>query len=953
MNFIYINNNVSMKIKQVLSLIVLFLLSNIYTNASGNTGDKQRLKILELKCDYQKNPIGIDVLNPTLGWEVNSLKRGEKVIAYQIIVASNENLIAQDRGDIWDTGKVHNSNNEEIYFKGKPLQAYQKYYWKVKLWGINNKESDWSEVAHFEMGLLNENNWKAKWISEASKEIDNDEEFYKEHPAPMFRKEFSLNEVKEARLYIAGLGYYVAYINGERVGNHQLDPGWTSYDKRVYYSTFDVTNLLKKGNNAFGVVLGNGWYNPLPLRLWGTFNLRTALDLIGKPMLIAQLRVEYEDGTIEIISSDESWKTEKSPILKNNLYLGEVYDSRKEVVNWNRAHFDDSKWSSAVLSENQLNNLESQPIPPIRVTKEIVPIKLTNPKPGVYVYDMGQNFAGWIQFKTSGKSGTSVKFKYGELLHPDGNVNGLTTVVGQIKKPGLGGPGAPDIAWQSDEFILNGKKEQSFSPQFTFHGFRYVEVTGLDKEPQLEDMLGLRLNTDVASTGTFACSNEMFNKLYDIIDWTFLSNLYSVQSDCPAREKFGYGGDIIPVSDAYIHYYDMTRTYPKIARDFGDATRSNGSFTETAPFIEGIDDGGFGGGSGPIGWSLAHSVLLEKMYQYYGNKELINEQYVYSKNWLDFLIKQTDNYIIYRGIGDHEHIDPPQTELVNSELTPVTSTAFFYDAAKRVARLAKIIDKDEDYEEYTLLAEKIRTAYIDNLKIKGTAKFGLGTQTHQSFALKFNLIPENLRNDAMISLLDTIRIKHNDHLSTGIFGTKYLFDVLTDNGKGELAYKIANQKTAPSWGYMLEKGATTLWEHWDYSDDVYSHNHPMFGSISHWFVHTLAGIGLDEDAVGYDKIVIKPEILGDLSWAKASYNSVQGKVSSSWRVEGSEFNLDVDIPVNSTAKIYIPYNGTDLVFESGDKLTDAEGVSLLKFLDDRVLVEVGSGKYYFKSTFSK
>lgn len=937
--------------KQIVFMAFLVFTTSLYTSLFGNTVDENQLTIFELTCEYQRNPIGIGTLNPTLRWKVNSLKRSERVTAYQIIVASTTDLINQNIGDVWDTSKVENINNVEVRFNGKTLLSSQKYYWKVKVWGINNNESLWSEVAHFEMGLLNESKWKAVWISEAREQPINDEDFYNDHPAPMFRKEFSLNKVKKARLYISGLGYYEAYINGKRVGNHQLDPGWTSYDKRVFYSTYDVTDLLKNGNNAIGAILGNGWFNPLPLRLWGTFNLRTSLDLIGKPMLLAQLRVEYDDGTIEYISTDESWKTEKSPILKNNIYLGEVYDSRKEIPNWNRPDFDDSKWSDAILSENQLNNLEAQPISPIRITKKITPISLTNPKPGVYVYDMGQNFAGWIQFKTNGKSGTIVKFKYGELIHADGNLNGLTTVVGQIKKPGLGGPGSPDIAWQSDEFILNGDIEQSFSPRFTFHGFRYVEVTGLENEPAISDMVGLRLNTDVTPTGTFACSNEMFNKLYDIIDWTFLSNLYSVQSDCPAREKFGYGGDIVPVSDAYIHYYDMTRVYPKIARDFGDATRNNGSFTETAPFIEGIDDGGFGGGSGPIGWSLAHSVLLEKMYQYYGNKELIKEQYDYSKDWLNFIIKQTDNYIIQRGIGDHEQIDPSQTELVNSKLTPVTSTAFFYDAAMRVARLAKIIDKKEDYKKYVLLAEKIKTAYIDDLLIKGTAKFGLGTQTHQSFALKFNLIPENLKREAMASLLDTIRIKHNDHLSTGIFGTKYLFDVLTDNGEAELAYKIANQRTFPSWGNMLENGATTLWEHWDFSDDVYSHNHPMFGSISHWFVRVLAGIRLDDEAVGYDKIIIKPEILGDLTWAKASYNSVQGEVMSSWEIKEGRFNLDVNIPVNSTAKIYIPSNSLESVFEGDIKLSEVEGVRILKFLDRRVLVEVGSGNYSFKSKF--
>ena len=898
------------------------------------------LEPVALQCEYRTNPLGIDEKQPRLSWQFRSVARGQMQTAYQIIVASSAERLEPDRADMWNSGKVMSTENIHIPYNGKPLQSRQRYFWQVRVWDKDGSGSTWSSPAWWEMALLSPDEWTAKWIDDGKPVPERDEDFYKDDPAPLFRKEFAVGKgVKRARLYITGLGYYEAYLNGAKVGEQVLDPGWTTYGRRVLYSTFDVTDQIRQGANCIGVWLGNGWYNPLPMRMWGKFNLRDALT-VGRPRFIAQLEIEYADGTLQKVVSDESWQAGQSPILRNSVYLGEMYDARREQPGWSSPGFSDNHWRQARIAAEKLGVLQAQSQPPIRVTKIIKPVNITQPRPGVFIFDMGQNFAGWARLHVKGPAGTTVKLRYGELLYPDGTLNAMTTVAGQIKKPGRGGPGAPDTAWQCDTYILKGQGKEVYTPRFTFHGFRYVEVTGYPGRPTLDALQGLRLNADVTSAGSFSCSDSLFNRIYRMSRWTFLSNLFSVQSDCPHREKFGYGGDIVPTCTAFMLNFDMTAFYAKVVRDFADAVRPNGGLTETAPYV-GIADMGFGGGSGPIGWGFAHPLLQKELYRFYGNRRLVEEQYDVARRWVDFLSEHARDHIIDVGISDHESLDPKPTAL--------TGTAFYYAAAKLVADLAGIIGRNDDADRYAKLTREIKEAFVRRFLKPGSGRFDIGTQACQAFALYFDLVPARERQAAISVLLDEILNRHDGHLATGIFGTRYMLDVLTETGHSDVAYTVAAQKTFPGWGYMLQNGATTLWEHWAFSDNVYSHNHPMFGSIVGWFYSAIAGIRPAADAVGFDRVIIKPEPVKALTWARASYQSVRGRVASEWRKENGRFVLNAEIPVNTVARIYLPTSNAAAITESGISVNDSKDVVFLGMEDNRAVFRVGSGRYVFRS----
>ena len=829
------------------------------------------------RCEYRVNPLGIDNPQPRLAWVLEGDRRGENQTAYQVLVASSASKLEHGNADLWDSGKVASAESVQVAYAGKPLVSGQCVWWKVRVWGIDDHPSHYSKPASIETGLLSPDDWRAQWIQRGSVGPLTDAQRFADHPAPIFRKEFALDKkITRARAYVSGLGYYELRLNGGRVGDHVLDPGWTSYSKQVLYSTYDVTAQLKQGRNAVGLMLGNGWFNPLPLRMWGHINPREALT-IGEPRAIVQLVVEYADGARETIVTDPSWRVSDGPILRNSVYLGEVYDARREQPGWDAAGFDDSQWKPAeVAGEPRIGPLRAQDAPPIRITRSLKPVKLGEPKPGIYIFDFGQNFSGWARLKVSGPAGTRVRLRSGELIYPDGTLNGMTAVCGQIKGGGANyvyeGEGEPRTAFQLDEYILKGKGTEVFTPRFTFHGFRYVEVTGFPGKPALDSLEGLRLNSDVASAGSFECSNEMFNRIQRMVLWTELSNLFSVQSDCPHREKYGYGGDIVASSEMAMLNFDMSGFYSKAARDLLDAVRPNGGFTETSPFV-GISDEGLGDQSGPIGWGTAQPLLLAQLRQYYGDDRPLREQFEATKRWVALLRSLAKDGILDNGISDHESLVTKPRAL--------SGTAFYYFNVKLFAQLAAAMGKDADARGASLLAEQIKTAFNQKFLTKGTGRYDAATQACQAFALHHGLVPAGERTRALDVLVADIA-SHGDHLTTGIFGTKYMLNALTDAGRADVAYRLVNQRTFPGWGHMLEQGATTLWEHWEFSDNTFSHNHPMFGSVSEWFYKALAGIQPAPDAVGFDKIVIKPQPVGDLRWVRASHDTARGRVSSAW-----------------------------------------------------------------------
>lgn len=922
-----------------------FIIAAIFPVCSS----KQAKAPHSLKCEYLEDPLGIDNPRPRFSWMINSDIRGTKQNAYQILVSTSPDALNENQGEVWNSKKISSDNSFHAVYQGGDLKPQTTYFWKVRIWDSNGDVTTFSKPAKFETGLLHKEDWQGQWIGDGSKPPKNDKDFYDKIPAPLFRKSFSINgDLQKARLYISGLGYYEAYLNGDKVSDHLLDPGWTNYGKTTYYAVYDITMMLNTGTNAIGVMLGNGWYNPLPLRLFGRWNLREILT-IGQPKVIAQLELTYKDGTKERIITDETWKTAPGPIMKNNIYLGEAYDARNEKEGWTSPDYDDSAWKWATHTTAPGGELEYQFIPAIKHTKTIEPVAITEPSDGVYVVDMGQNFAGVIRMEVSGEKGTEVKLRYAEVLHEDGNIDVRTSVACQIKEEFSmdGGPGAPETAWQEDRYTLKGGGTEVFQPTFTFHGFRYIEITGYPGKPSLDNFKGIRLNTKLTDVSEFECSNELFNKIQEISDWTFLSNVFSIESDCPAREKFGYGGDMVGAGPAFMMNYDMNAFYAKTVRDFQRDQRKHGGMTECAPDI-GINIRGVTEDTGPVGWTLAHPFLLEKLYQFYGNKQIVKEQYIPLKRLVDFYREHVPDYIIRDGISDHN--------MLGERPRAVTSTAFYYDHARILAKLARVLDKKEDLHKYNQLAENIKQAFINEFVDKESGKVGNRSQTAQTCALFYNLTSDSTtRTNIEKGLIDEIVNKHDSHLSTGIFCTRMMLLHLGELERADLAYAIVNQHDFPGYGFMIKNGATTLWENWEKKIHD-SKNHPMFGSVSEWFYASVLGIRPASDAVGFDKIIIKPEVTRHMEWAKGSYQSIRGKIASSWKNEHAKLTFNVQIPFNALAKIFVPLpddesftlrEGDELLITSRNLEGTTEGLKFIEINENFAIFEAGGGNYHF------
>jgi alpha-L-rhamnosidase len=933
--------SLSAYVRRATPYVLLLAVAAMLTNDEASSAAPVSIRAANLRCEYAVDPLGIDAATPQLSWILEAARdglRGEVQTAYQVVAGSTVAGLAAKRPELWDSGKVPSNRTLGIGYAGKPLRSGQEVFWKVRVWDRKGRASAWSAPARWEMALLDPDDWKGKWIAAKTEGDPDPEASFRDDPAPLFRREITLRKnVARARAYVTGLGYYELRINGERVGDHRLDPAWTSYSHRVFYSTYDVTRHLRQGANAVGALLGYGWYHPVALPLFGRFDLRTELRT-GMPRLILHLEIEYVDGSRETLGTDESWKWTDGPIVRNSVYLGEVYDARREQPGWDQPGFDDRAWRPSVPAKEPLGPLQAQPLPPIRATRDVKPVAVTEPKPGVFIVDLGQNFAGVVSMKVNGEAGRRVTLRYGELLYPDGTLNPMTSVMGQWKnRPVPAGSERPRTAWQQDAYVLKGEGEETFTPRFTFHGFRYVELTGYPGGPPLDAVVGRRMNTDLEPAGEFSCSDPMLNRIQEVTEWTFLSNVFSVQSDCPHREKLGYGGDIVAASEMALLNYDMAAFYAKTVRDFADGVRPNGGFPETAPYV-GIADEGLGEGSGPIGWGTAHPMLLWQLYQYYGERRLLEEQYPLAQRWLALLERSAKNGILDNGISDHESLVPKPR--------PLTGTAFYYFSAQLLARIASVLGKGADAERYAALAGSTKSAFNREFLHPGTGRYYTGTQACQSFALFFGLVPEAERAAALRVLVEDVE-KHGGHLTTGIFGTKYMLRALTEAGRPEVAATIVGQKSFPGWGYMLEHGATTLWEHWEFSDNTFSHNHPMFGSVSEWFYRALAGINPAEEADGFDRIVLRPEPVPGLTWVKARYRSARGPITSEWRREGRRFSWTFEIPPNTTATIHVPASGPAGVTEGAKPAASVAGVRFVRFEGGRAVYEVDSGRYVF------
>lgn len=913
------------------------------------------LTAADLRIEYRRAPLGIDVARPRFSWILKARSdapaaRGEKQTAYELLVASTRERLDGGQGDLWSSGRVRSPAQLHVVYAGKPLVSAQRVFWKVRVWDRDAVPSAWSEVATFETALVRPADWRGTWIEEDAPAPASHDQRWKLRPAPLFRKEVKLAKpIARARVFVAALGYYELTINGRRVGDQVLDTGWTTYSKRVLYATHDVTEHLRAGRNAVGLLVGNGWWNLLPLKFFERWVLRDELPS-GEPRAILHLLVEYQDGTRETFGTDETWKAGPSGLLRNDLYLGEYFDARKHPDRWDMAGFDDRAWKPARRATGSVGPLVAQETPPIRKTRELRPVSVKEPRPGVFVFDFGQNFAGTVTLRARGPAGTRIAMRHAELLYPDGIPNGMTTFAGQIKvgkdqnrmAPRPEDQAHPKTAWQQDVVILRGTGAvETYRPRFTFHGFRYVAVEGYPGRPTLGDLTGNRLNADLERTGTVTTSNDLWNRIAELTVSSLLSNVFSVQSDCPQREKLAYGGDIVATSEMALLQFDMGRFYAKAARDLQDAARPNGGFPETAPYV-GIADQGFEGGVGPMGWTVAHPTLLRDLWTYYGDRALLEEQYGALVRHIRFLRPKIPDHITTRDISDHEMV-------LGRLPRGVTGTAHWYETVRVAGQVAGILGRRADQRRWSALARQIRAAFNARFLDAKTGAYDTGSQTSQAFALWFGLVPEKRWAAAFDLLVRDVVETRGGHLTTGIYGTKYLLDLLPRLGRPEVAAAMVNKRTFPSWGYMIEHGATTLWESWKKDEMWRSHNHPMFGSVNEYLVKHVGGISPAPDAVAFDKIVFRPQPTPEVTWAKASHRSVRGEIVSDWKLAGGVFTWDLVIPVGASGIAYVPGGTPATVTEGGAPVGTAPGVRVVASDSTGLKLGLEPGRYRFEA----
>lgn len=913
-------NNFCMRLARIFMLFFASLLVSHLQAASP-------LQPSTLTCEYLQNPLGIDTRVPRFTWNFIATANNQFQSAYEIIVSDNSKDIDAGKGNKWESGKILSAQSIQIEYKGSELKSFTRYYWKVKVYNADGQVSEWSKTNWFETAMLDQSDWTAQWIGDGSSQPAKEEDYYKEDRMPLIRKVFSANKkIASARLYISGLGYYEAFLNGQKISDHVLDPGFTTYAKQVMYVVHDITSLIKKGNNVAGIMLGNGWWNPLPFKFFGRWDLRD-YQQTGRPCVIAEIHVTYTDGSIDKINTDESWQTAPGPIVRNNIYIGEHYDARMEQKDWLSTK-SKSTWKNVAIVRKPTGILTAQMLPAIKVTRVVKAVKIVEHKPGVFIVDLGQNFAGVPRIKVKGPAGTKVTMRLGEGLFPDGSLNVMTTVATQIKKGGIkSGPGAPETMWQEDSYTLKGGELETWSPKFVFHGFRFIEITGWPGIPTTNDIEGLRMNSDLPANGSFSCSNEQFNKLHDIIQWTFLSNVFSVQSDCPGREKMGYGADMVASAHAFLYNYDMSHFYGKAVRDFANEQRPKGGITEIAPFT-GIDDRGYGDLSGPLGWQLDFAYLQKELYEFYGDKRIVETYYPNLQKQIAFLQTQAKNNLFYWDISDHEALDPKPESF--------SASAFYYHHVKIASEFAAILGNKVDSARYAKLADGIKRTIVSQYFVPGTGRFDNSTQSAQLFGLWYGFSPETDKSfDVLLKEFE----RHKWHLSTGIFSTKMMFDVLRKTDRNDIAYRVASQPDYPGWLNMLNNDATTLWETWYFPETSPSRNHPMFGSIDEWFYRSL--VGINNAAPGFERIIIKPQPVKEINWVKGSYQSIRGIITCEWKKQPDAFEMKVIIPPNTNSEIFVPATRSQVIELDGKTAVP------LRYEGNYAVFNAGSGTYSY------
>jgi len=887
------------------------------------------LTLVNLRCEYKVNPVGIDVLQPRLSWELISAQRATVQSAYQVRVALSESQLTKGR-TLWDSGKRLSDTSIHVAYEGPRLESGRRYYWQVQVWDNHGSASGWSQPAFWEMGLLEASDWHARWITPNLPEDSS-----KSNPAPMLRRAFRVKKpVAAARLYASAMGLYEIELNGRRVGDQYFTPGWTAYDFRYQYQTYDVSAELKQGENCLGALLGDGWFR-------GRIGWEGKRNSYGKQLaLLAQLVINYADGTQETLGTDGAWKSATGPILLSDNYDGETYDARLERAGWSQAGYDDANWSGVALMDAPRAKLVAPAGPPVRKIEELRPLKILKTPAGDTVLDMGQNMVGWVRFHVTVPTGTTVVLRHAEALDAAGNF--YTQNLRSAK--------------ETIRYTARGSGVETFEPHFTFQGFRYVAVNGWPGEPSLDDFTGIVVHSDMRRTGTFASSNAMLNQLQHNIVWGQKGNFLDVPTDCPQRdERLGWTGDAQVFAPTAAFNHDTAAFYTKWLADVAFDQQDDGAVPFVIPNVLSHDTRK--GASASAGWADVAVVVPWTVYLSYGDRRILAQQYGSMKAWVEYMRHAAgDSYIWSNGFsfGDWLAFATTQSDYPGATTDKdLIQTAYFAHSTALLLRTAEVLGKKQDAAVYAELLGKIQAAFQREF-VTPNGRLSSNTQTAYVLALAFDLLPQAERKQAAARLAADVR--KFGHLTTGFLGTPLLCLVLSDYGYLDEAYMLLNRTEYPSWLYPVTKGATTIWERWDgirpdgtFQDvGMNSLNHYAYGAIGEWMYRVVAGIEIDAEQPGYKHLLIQPQPGGGLKWVKASEQTMYGRVASAWAIQDGKMTLTVEIPPNTSATIHLPKARLDLVTEGGQPLQSSPGVSGARQAGDAVFVHVGSGSYSFE-----
>jgi alpha-L-rhamnosidase len=883
--------------------------------------------------------LGIDTPEPRLSWQLQSERRGARQTAYQVLVAGNQDDLLHQRALLWDSGKALSDQSVHMPYAGQTLRSGQRAWWQVRAWDEQDQATAYSAPAWWEMGLLDRVEWQAQWIG-----ADLVGGPRSTIPCPFVRREFRLERpVARARLYVTALGLYECHLNGQRVGDDVFTPGWTDYEQRVQYQVYDVGDLLAPGANVLGAILGDGWH-------CGHLSW-SGRQLYGqRPWLLAQLAVTLDDGRALTLVSDASWKTAFGPILESDLLMGESYDARLEFPGWAAPGFDDSRWKPVEILPDPGMTLAATCGPTVRPIQELTPVadpaEIVDWPHSRWIYDFGQNMVGRVRLKANGPQGLTITLRHSEMLDSDGEP--FDKAHGELYTANL------RTARQTDHYTLRAGGEQVYEPRFTFHGFRYVELSGYPGQPTRDTLTGVVLHSDTPPSGSFACSEPLINQLQHNITWGQKGNFLDVPTDCPQRdERLGWTGDAQVFIRTATFNMDVAAFFTKWMQDLADAQYPAGEIPPFAPNPSAFEHKGGRIDGGPA-WSDALVICPWTIYQCYGDQRLLQTHYDSLARFIAFQSQEpaqpqydTNGQRNAEGFGDWLSIQADTSK-------DLIRVAFKAHSARLMARIAAALGRDDDAEKYERLHQEARRAFIRRF-VTPEGLVVSHTQTAYVLALHFDLLPEDLRPVVIEALARDIQ-QRDTHLSTGFVGSPYLLHALTQAGRLDLAYALLNQKTYPSWLYPVTQGATTIWERWDgwthdqgFQDpSMNSFNHYAYGSVGAWLYAVVAGIDLLEP--GYKRILLRPRPGGDLTYARATYDSIYGRIASHWRVEDGVLDWRITVPPNTTATVYAPAAPGARVSEGGVPAGQAQGVREIGREDEAAVYEVESGSYHFVVT---